>query len=550
LVVRPAASARRHAADGPPFARRSGVARIDNAAIEQLAQDRLGFERLRPEQLRAVAAAVAGRDVLAVLPTGGGKSAIYELAGMVRAGPTIVVSPLIALEEDQLAHVRAAGLTSIVLNSHQSPGEHASALAASCGPDAFVFLSPEQLSNTETREVLQRARPGLFVVDEAHLISQWGHDFRTDYMRLGAQADFLRVPVRVALTATAAQPVRQEIVRRLALREPEVVIGDFDRPHIALSAQRVRTETDKHRELAAAAVTFGGAGIVYAATHAGAEAAREALTAAGENVALYHAGLSPRIRHEAMRSFLDGSVRIVAATVAFGMGIDKPDVRWILHVDPPPSLDAYYQEIGRAGRDDRPAHAHLLYRPEDFGAAVHLTLRGVSRASVTRVATVLASGQGVPATRGTTGALVRLVDLGAAAWDADGTVRWTGTLAVAAAVVASDAEAKRENEVERSRLEMMRRYAEHTGCRRSFLLSYFGQSYRGPCGNCDNDTTAGAARTTVEPFAVGERVVSERWGEGTVQRYDGDQLTVLFDDHGYRDLLVPLVIERRLLRRM
>jgi ATP-dependent DNA helicase RecQ len=129
-------------------------------------------------------------------------------------------------------------------------------------------------------------------------------------------------------------------------------------------------------------------------------------------------------------------------------------------------------------------------------------------------------------------------------------VRWTGTLAVAAAVAASDAEARRENEVERSRLEMMRRYAEHTDCRRSFLLSYFGQRYRGPCGNCDNDTTAGAARATVEPFAVGERVVSERWGEGTVQRYDGDQLTVLFDDHGYRDLLVPLVIERRLLRRL
>jgi ATP-dependent DNA helicase RecQ len=148
------------------------------------------------------------------------------------------------------------------------------------------------------------------------------------------------------------------------------VIGDFDRQHIALSAQRVRTETDKHRELAAAAATLGGAGIVYAATHARAEAARQALTAAGENVALYHAGLSPRARHEAMRAFLDGSVRIVAATVAFGMGIDKPDVRWILHVDPPPSLDAYYQEIGRAGRDDRAAHAHLLYRPEDFGAAI------------------------------------------------------------------------------------------------------------------------------------------------------------------------------------
>jgi ATP-dependent DNA helicase RecQ len=516
--------------------------------IEQLARERRGFDRLRPGQQQAVAAAVAGRDVLAVLPTGGGKSAIYELAGMLREGPTVVVSPLIALQDDQLAHLRAAGLTAIVLNSHQSAREHVAALAASCGPDEFVFLSPEQLSNTKTREVLQRARPGLFVVDEAHLISQWGHDFRTDYMRLGAQADALDVPVRVALTATAAQPVRDEIVRRLGLRDPEVVIGDFDRPHITFAARRVRTENEKHLELTSAAAELGGAGIVYAATHAAAEAARDALEAAGESVTLYHAGLSPRARRDAMTSFLDGSARIVAATVAFGMGIDKPDVRWVVHVDPPASLDAYYQEIGRAGRDDEPAHVRLLYRPEDFGTAVHLTSRGVSRASVARVAALLASGGDVPETRGTTAALVRLVDLGAAVWEAEGSVRWTGALTLPAAVAESEAETERENEVERSRLEMMRRYAEHTGCRRSFLLSYFGQSYPGPCGTCDNDTAAGAAAPASEPFAVGTRVVSERWGEGTVQRYDGDQLTVLFDEHGYRDLLVPLVVERGLLR--
>jgi ATP-dependent DNA helicase RecQ len=251
-----------------------------------------------------------------------------------------------------------------------------------------------------------------------------------------------------------------------------------------------------------------------------------------------------------MTAYLDGSARIVAATVAFGMGIDKPDVRWVLHADPPPSLDAYYQELGRAGRDEKPAQARLLYRPEDFAMARHLTARGIPSDVVARVAEGLAGDQPVEVgPRQRTAALVRLVDLGAAAWDADGTVRWTGALSVAATVSASEAESEREDEVERSRLEMMRRYAEHTGCRRSFLLSYFGQDYPGPCGHCDNDRAAhAAARRGDEPFVVGGRVESDRWGEGTVQRYDGDQLTVLFDEHGYRDLLLPLVIERGLLR--
>ena len=517
--------------------------------IEELARERLGFERLRPGQLRAVEALTGGRDVLAVLPTGGGKSAIYELAGLLRTGPAIVVSPLIALQEDQLAHLRAAGLPAIVLNYQQSAGTRAAALLASCDPGTFVFLAPEQLANPETRQALQRAQPGLFVVDEAHLISQWGHDFRPDYMRLGAQAEAVGAPVRLALTATAAPPVRQEIVRRLGLRDPVVVIGDFDRPHIHLSVHRVRTLPDKRQGLTRAAGGLAGPGIVYAATHASAQAAHDVLAAAGEQVTLYHAGLSGRARHEAMTRFLDGSARIIAATVAFGMGIDKPDVRWVLHFDPPPSPDAYYQEFGRAGRDGEPSHARLLYRYEDFDTARHLTARGVSGAAVAHVAAALAAGQRIePGPRQETAALVRLADLGAASWRADGEVRWTGTMTVAAVLAASEAETQREDEVERTRLTMMRRYAEHTGCRRSFLLSYFGQDYPGPCGNCDNDLAHAEPARTEVPFAVGARVASERWGVGTVQRYDGDQITVLFDEHGYRELFVPVVLERGLLR--
>ncbi len=527
-------------------------------SIRRLARDRLGFDQLRPGQLEAISAAAAGRSVVAVLPTGAGKSAIYELAGLLRTGPTVVVSPLIALEDDQVGHLHDAGLSATVVNSKLSRRARAEALSTAGDPNGFVFVAPEQLTNPETRAALMRVQPGLFVVDEAHLVSQWGQDFRPDYLRLSAQADALGADVRMALTATAAPPVREEIIKRLGLQEPKVVIGDFNRPEISLSVHRVFSREGKGRAIEQAASDLEGPGIVYAATRAGAQEAKDVLAAAGHSVTLYHAGLPIAVRRQAMQSFLDGSTRIMAATVAFGMGIDKANVRWVVHADPPGSIDAYYQEIGRAGRDGKPAQAQLLYHDADLAVVRRLAVRdGVSEATVADVAHRLADGlagnrighlAGAGSTRSVTLALARLVDIGAASWVADGGARWNELMSVPSSLEASAEKSTREREVQSSRLEMMRRYAEHTGCRRSFLLTYFGQNYQGPCGNCDNDLQRPATPHWEEPFPIGARVATEHWGKGTIQRYDRDQVTILFDDHGYRDLLVSTLLEKNLAR--
>ena len=332
------------------------------ARVQQIARDVLGYPELRPGQLDAAAALAGGLDCLAILPSGAGKSAIYQIAAVALGGPAVVVSPLLALQREQADALRARGLTAIAVNglSGAAARRDAEALLAS-GGTGFIFLGPEQLARDDVRDHLARAPVRLFVVDEAHCIASWGHDFRPDYLRLGGVIEaFAARPAVAALTATAAPPVRQEIADRLGLRDPRQVIRDFDRPEIHLAVRSFHRADDQRAAVLAAVREQAGSGLVYTATRGQAEAYAGLL-----GVRYYHGGLARADRLAAQRVFEGGAT--IVATSAFGMGMDRPDVRFVVHASVPGSLDEYYQEIGRAGRDGQPAAAICCYRAEDLG---------------------------------------------------------------------------------------------------------------------------------------------------------------------------------------
>jgi ATP-dependent DNA helicase RecQ len=536
--------------------------------IERVAREAFGYEALRPGQREAIEAVLEGRDTVAVMSTGSGKSAIYQIAGLLIPGATVVVSPLIALQRDQVADLadRAAG-GAAQLNSTISASERERALAE-LAEDAleFLLLAPEQLANPDVLGELAAARPSLLVVDEAHCISEWGHDFRPDYLRLGVAAEALGRPTILALTATAAPPVRDEIVERLGMRDPALVIRGFDRPNIRLAVERFHGERSEERKLRALAERIGECeppGIVYVATRRQAEELAESLCGGGLRAASYHAGMRAAERDAVQERFMDGDLDVVCATTAFGMGIDKADVRWVFHSEISESIDAYYQELGRAGRDGEPAEARLFYRSEDLG--LRRFFSGTGHVEIDELARVLAavSEHGEPVeptelrretelseTKLTT-ALSRLEEAGAVAVLPSGQVAPPDEdLAQQDAIrAAAEAEEKRRS-FDRSRVDMMRGYAETDGCRRAFLLTYFGEPFEPPCGACDN-CLAGrteAATPGDVPFEVGTRVAHARWGEGVVQRYDDDAVVVLFDEVGYKTLGIAAVTENELLR--
>lgn len=387
----------------------------------QLLQQIFGFPDFRPGQQEIVQAVLAGRNTLAIMPTGGGKSLCFQLPALCRDGVTVVISPLIALMRDQVRALRAAGVEAGALTSGNTDEETEDVFTAiDEGRLKLLYMAPERLASGGALSLLRRAKVTLIAVDEAHCVSQWGHDFRPDYLRIGELRRALGVPL-AAFTATADEETRAEIVTRLFDgTQPETFLRGFDRPNIHLAF----AVKDKPRDqiLRFAAARKGQSGIVYTASRARTEVLAQALREAGHSACHYHGGMEAEDRRHVEIRFQQEDGLIVVATIAFGMGIDKPDIRWVAHADLPKSIEGYYQEIGRAGRDGAAAETLTLYGPDD------IRLRRTQ------------------------------IDEGAAPPD--------------------------RKAADHGRLNALLGLAEATACRRQVLLGYFGESSE-PCGNCD-----------------------------------------------------------------
>ena len=338
--------------------------RFHHDATAELEQS-FGLTAFRPGQAEVIDSVLVGRNVVVVMPTGAGKSLCYQLPAVMLKGLTLVISPLIALMKDQLEQLEARGIPATLINSTVPEIERAERIRRMrAGAYRLVYVAPERFKSPSFLDALGEVGVELMAVDEAHCISQWGHDFRPDYALLGQVRKRLRPPRTVALTATASPEVRDDIVRSLLMKDPQVFVAGFDRPNLFLEVVKVSGDEER-RAACARVIAEGGSGIVYCATRKQSDAMQAALRLRGHDPVLYHAGMDEGERHAAQDRFMSDPSAVVVATNAFGMGIDKPDIRFVIHANIPRAVEAYYQEVGRAGRDGKPAHALLLFNHAD-----------------------------------------------------------------------------------------------------------------------------------------------------------------------------------------
>jgi ATP-dependent DNA helicase RecQ len=425
---------------------------VGDAQITDVLSRWWGFDRLRPLQADAIRAALAGRDSLVVMPTGGGKSLCYQLPPLVSESTDVVISPLVALMKDQVDALEAIGYPAAAIHGGMSPEERAAVrdrLAA--GELRLLFTAPERLVNSGLIDLLARVGVKRFAVDEAHCISQWGHDFRPEYRQMSVLRDHFPTASIHAFTATATPRVRDDIARQLNLRDPAMLVGTFDRPNLVY---RVVPRTDRVAQtLTILGRHRGEASIVYCISRKETDQLAARLVAEGLLARPYHAGLNAKERHRTQEAFARETIDVVVATVAFGMGIDRSDVRLVLHTSLPKSLEAYQQETGRAGRDGLAAECLLLYSSADVFSWESLVRKSAAESDL----------------------------------DPDEQER----------LIASQAE----------HLHAMRRYAQAARCRHAALSEYFGQGYSAPsCGACD--VCLGETENLPDATVVAQKILS------------------------------------------